>query len=426
MIKLLFLITIFIVGNLSNLFAIDATMEIIKQSGHKPKILIMNSLENRESDLSKKILKSIEADLQVSGHFEVIQNNSIKTKYAEPLNRIIFTNNNLDLYLKFRVIEQSSNQLSIFIKFFDLNNQKIIFTKEYITSNAKRFPFLAHKIVIDVNNYLKAPPIDWMEKFIIFARYVTPRESEIVIADYTLKYQKVIVKGGLNIFPKWANKSQNSFYYTTYLNKPTLMKVDIYTGQRKEILSSEGMLVCSDVSDDGSKLLLTMSPNYQPDIYLFDTFTRSRKQITFYKGIDVSGHFIENSQKIAFVSDRLGYPNIFTKSFNSSAAERLVYHGKNNNSCSTFEDYVVYTSRDTNNEFARNSFNLYLISTKSDFIRKLSSIGVNQFPNFSVDGESILFIKQYKEESSLGIIRVHYNKSFLFPLKRGKIQSIDW
>jgi TolB protein len=37
-----------------------------------------------------------------------------------------------------------------------------------------------------------------------------------------------------------------------------------------------------------------------------------------------------------------------------------------------------------------------------------------------------LFIKNYKGKSYLGIIRLNYNKSFLFPLKSGKLQSIDW
>jgi len=102
-----------------------------------------------------------------------------------------------------------------------------------------------------------------------------------------------------------------------------------------------------------------------------------------------------------------------------------VYHGKNNSQCSTFGDYIVYASRETDNEFGNNIFNLYLMSTYSDYVRRLTTNGRNQFPKFSSDGESILFIKNDKK-SSLGIIRLNYNKSFLFPLKSGKLQSIDW
>ncbi len=40
-------------------------------------------------------------------------------------------------------------------------------------------------------------------------------------------------------------------------------KLMLKMGKEKKILSSEGMLVCSDVSSDGSKLIVTMAPNDQ-------------------------------------------------------------------------------------------------------------------------------------------------------------------
>jgi TolB protein len=169
-----------------------------------------------------------------------------------------------------------------------------------------------------------------------------------------------------------------------------------------------------------------MSPNDQADIYLFDTQSKIRTKLTNYSGIDVGGSFIENDSKIVFVSDRLQYPNIFAKKIGARAVERLVYHGRNNSSATAHQNYIVYSSREGDNEFSKHSFNLYLISTQSDFVRRLTSKGVNQFPKFSQDGESILFIKNENQKSSLGIIRLNYNKSFLFPLKNGNIQSIDW
>ena len=50
--------------------------------------------------------------------------------------------------------------------------------------------------------------------------------------------------------------------------------------------------------------------------------------------------------------------------------------------------------------------------------------GVNEFPRFSRDGDAILFIKNYKGQSAIGIIRLNYNKNYLFPLKYGKVQSM--
>ncbi|MFG5109192.1 translocation protein TolB, partial [Campylobacter lari] len=124
------------------------------------------------------------------------------------------------------------------------------------------------------------------------------------------------------------------------------------------------MAIVSSVSKDGKKLLMTLSPNGDPDIYLYDVESGEKIQMTKYRGIDVSGNFIDNDTAMIFVSDRLGYPNVFTKKLEENAPiEQVVFHGKNNSSVTSHNNYVVYTSRETNNEFGPNVFNLYLIST---------------------------------------------------------------
>ncbi|MEA3383242.1 MAG: Tol-Pal system protein TolB [Campylobacterota bacterium] len=408
-------------------YAIDATMEIIKNKTKLPTIsVVVSSDTTGDVKLANSIVSLINKDLLVSGHF----NSSefvIENSYDRAPNNIILKQNGIDLYLIIKLKINQVNGAMVNIKLYDINSNDLVLSKTYSISSTNRYPFLSHKIAIDVNNYLKAPSIDWMDKFVIFSRYLTPRTSEIVISDYTLTYQKVVVKGGLNIFPKWASSNQESFYYTTYkYDIPTLIKQNLYTGESKRILSSDGMMVCSDVSKDGDKLVLTMAPNSHSDIYVYDVKTRLKTRITNYSGIDVGGSFIENDKKIVFISDRLKYPNIFAKKIGEKGVERLIYHGRNNSQCTTYSDYIVYSSRETDNEFGGNAFNLYLMSTRSDYVRRLTTSGRNQFPKFSTDGESILFIKNDEKSSYLGIIRVNYNKSFIFTLKSGKLQSIDW
>lgn len=410
-----------------NLFALDATMEIIKKKSTLPTIAVSVSTDTTVgNNFSNSIVKLIKKDLMVSGHFNYSEI-TLDTYFDMVPNYINLRQNGIDLYLNVQIIANQLNGVSVNTKLYDVNSESLILSKAYTTSLKARYPFLAHKISIDVNKYLNAPSIDWMDKFVIFSRYKNSKQSEIVIADYTLTYQKTIIKGGLNIFPKWAGKSQESFYYTTYnYNKPTLMKYNLYTQKKEKLLNSDGMIVCSDVSRDGKKLVLTMAPDSQPDIYIYDTVTKIKTRITKYSGIDVGGSFVENDTKIVFVSDRLKYPNIFAKKIKEQGIERLIYHGRNNSQCTTFKDYIVYASRETDNEFGRNVFNLYLISTNSDYVRRLTTNGRNQFPKFSEDGESVLFIKNEDGNSYLGIIRLNYNKSFLFTSKTGKLQSIDW
>ncbi len=405
------------------LFSKDLTMEIIKEVEKKPLISVEDASAAFSDSLNKKFFKLLVADLKVTSHFNVDERYS-SAIFDTSFDFTKYPNN--DLIVRFELTFDDFGNLLSRVKLFNIKTSEIAFQKTYKINDIKRYPFLAHKIACDINDYIGAPPVDWMRRFVIFSRYTSAKNAEIVVSDYTLTYQKTVIKGGLNVFPKWGDKNQRTFYYTSYERKPTLYRVNLYTGERKKILSSEGMMVCSDVSKDGKKLLVTMAPNYQPDIYVYDLKTKRLKRVTRYPGIDVNGNFIENDKRVVFISDRLGYPNIFAKSIESSAVERLVYHGKNHSSCSAFGHYIVYSSRETDNEFGKNVFNLYLISTKSDYIRRLTATGVNQFPRFSVDGETILYIKHLKNQSALGIIRLNYNKSYLYPLKVGKIQSIDW
>ena len=420
---------LFVLLMLTNfLLAIDATMEIVKNRSNLPNIATMISIDTTGvvNGYDKEILELVKKDIVVSGHFDNID---LDTQYHfEQIPEYDYLKKKeIDLCLVLQVRNGKFGGLVLNSKLYDVNTQSIVFSKSHSTSAAVRFPFLSHSIVIDINKYLSAPSIDWMNKFVVFARYLDSKTSEIVVSDYTLTYQKTVVKGGLNIFPKWASDKKEAIYYTTYnYGEPTLMKLNLYTGEKEKIISSDGMLVCSDVSKDGRKLLLTMAPNSQPDIYLYDTFKNLKTRITTYNGIDVSGSFVEDETKIVFVSDRLRHPNIFAKKIGKKGVERLIYHGRNNSQCSTYGDYIVYSSRETDNEFGSKVFNLYLISTYSDYVRRLTTTGQNQFPKFSDDGESILFIKNDSGKSYLMVNRINYNKNHSFILKSGKLQSIDW
>ncbi len=404
------------------LFAVDAEVDIVRKTNIVPNINIVvtgNSIDNALADKVKKVLEN---DLTVSGHFNsentIINHQSIDTKFDFKNN--INMKSHLVLLLEVKEIHRG---LTIDVVLEDASNIVPRHKKTYTISDIARYPFLAHKITIDINKELNSPPIDWMDKFIIFSKYTSAKRSEIVIADYTLIYQKVIVSGGLNIFPKWASSDQKSFYYTAYDGLyPTLMKQDLYSKRVEKIIHSNGMVVCSDVSKDGSKLLLTMAPNGQSDIYEYDLEKRTTQKITKYTGIDVGACYLGVEDKIVFVSDRFGNANIFSQKIGTDSVERLVYHGKNNTQATTYKNYVAYSSREEHG----NGFNLYLISVDNDGIKKLTSQGANQFPKFSFDGESILYINNSHGNSSLGIFRLNYGKHFLFPLKGGKIQSIDW
>ncbi len=413
---------LFLIGFTCSLFAADATIEVIKQADRLATFAIEDGSTGTHSNLEQRFFKSLLGDMNVLSLFNTSREHT-KVDFSDA--EVARENRKIDYVLRYKIMANDDDSYRTDIKFFDHGDLRI--QKRYTISKEKLYVFVAHTIAYDINTLLGEPPVEWIKSKVLISKLTSQNTSEIIITDYTLTYQHVMIKGGLNVFPQWANKRKDAFYYTSLSGfKPTLFRIDTRTGQKQKVVDSDGMMVCSDVSSDGRKLLLTMAPNGQPDLYLFDVPTKHYERLTYYNGIDVNGQFMSDEGRIVFISNRLGYPNVFTKKIGEKSVEQMVYYGKSNVSCSAHGDYIVYKARETSNAFSANTFNLHLISTKSDFIRRLTATGINEFPRFSDDGKAILFIKNYQNQSSIGIVRLEYNKNYLFPLKVGKIQSLDW
>lgn len=416
--KLYFFIFLF---SISSIWGVDTTLDIRKSADSLEPLLSIEDSSPKSADKNQKFFKMLVADMKVLSIFTVDDTYAVSDFESKATS---VNHKDAKYILRYRLVDDGVGGFKADIKLLHEGNE--VFSKNYILNQQEMVVFLVHSIAFDINRYLGGTSLDWMKRKVLFVRLTSPRHSEIVVSDYTLSYQRVILKGGLYSFAKWANKEQTDLYYTSLSDfRPTIYKMELSSGKKEKLISSDGMAVCSDVSEDGKKLLLTLAPNGQPDIYQYDLEGGLKTRLTEYSGIDVNGQFMGDGS-IAFVSNRLGYPNLFSTRPNSTAVSQLVFQGKNNSSLSSWKNFLVYKARENSDGYGDNVFNLHLLSLNTGNIKRLTASGENDFPRFSPDGEAILYIKQERTKSSIGVIRFTLNKSFLFPLKIGRIQSIDW
>lgn len=393
----------------------DAVLKIEKSVDQRASIALV-SASAIVPQYKREANRIFRADLTISGNFLVDQN-SLSAPFSSLPVQLHAKSKYLLLY---NFAATPGGGASLDVKLFATAQNKMILRKNYTVSRLEKAPFLIHKAVSEIDTALKYPPIEWINRYVVTSRYIGPKKSEILLSDYTFTYKKIILKGGLNLFPKWADKNQRELYYSSYgKDSLTLYKLNIYTGAKEKIITTSGMLACTDVSRDGNRLLLTMAPSSQPDIYLY--VNGATKQLTTFSGIDVSGKFIENEQSIVFVSNRLGSPNIFKKSLNGGGVQKLVNHGMNNSSCDTYGTKVVYSSKES-----QKSYNIYLTNSSGEEVRPLTSGGINHFPRFSSDGNIVMYIKRTPTGNRVGYLNLSANRSQSFALGISKIQSIDW
>ena len=386
------------------------TLEVSKNVSVISKLSVVDG-SSKSVEQTQKFHKMLVADMKVVSLFEVDEGYMLEPFDAKSHSSAAFV-------LRYRLDDDGNGGLKSDVKLFQ--NGLELFSKTYKLKQREMVVFLAHSIAYDINAKMGGAPMEWMKRKVIMVRLNGARKSEIVAADYTLAYQKVLLNGGMYGFAKWANREQTDFYYTSLSDfKPTIYKANLATGVKEKIINSDGMAVCSDVSENGQKLLLTLAPNGQPDIYLYDLISKEKLRITNYSGIDVNGQFM-GSDTIAFVSNRFGNPNIFGQKMNSNAVNQLVFEGKNNSSFSAYRNFIVYKTR------GDAGFDLRLASLTGGGSRTLTTSGDNDYPRFSYDGEAILHIKQEGSRSLVCILRLGLGRSFLFPLHVGRIQSLDW
>ena len=399
-----------------NLHSFDAVLDIEKDVETKATISLMEDASTAGSSVNhSKMFTVLLNDLKISGHFTV-DTKLQRGNFDDPLLPVELHDREYLLKYKYGASGTTLN-----VKLIRVADSLMVFENSYSVNGIARYPFLAHNAVVEFNSVLGFEDISWMKRNILFSKYTGSRKSEIWIADYTLNFASVILRGGLNLFPKWANSAQSAFYYTSYnLAVPTLYKVDMNSGSRRKVIASEGMLVASDVSQDGSRVLLTMAPNGQTDIYEWNVNSKATKRLTTFSGIDVNGKYIGDESQIAFVSNRIGRANIYTKSIGSRSVSRAARYGNNNSSCDAFGQNILYSVKEGGSE------NIYLGSVSSSYVRPLTSNGRNTLPRFSADGKVILYIKQNGGRNSIGYMNLATKQSALFPMKSGKIQSIDW
>lgn len=413
-------IIFFWLGLLQLLWSADATIEVVKGvAGLSP--LSIEDSSSQSTEMSQKFSQMLAADMNVISLFNVDESYALAGFDSTSPAAI---HKEAQYLLRYRLVNDGMGGVKADVKL--LQDGNTLFLKSYILKQSEMLVFLSHSVAYDINAKIGGSPIDWIKRKVLFVRLTSPRHSEIVASDYTLSYQKVILKGGMYGFAKWANREQTDLYYTSLSDfKPTIYKMNLLSGIKEKVVSSDGMAVCSDISEDGQRLLLTLAPTGQPDIYQYDLNTNTKTRITDYSGIDVNGQFMGDGS-IAFVSNRFGYPNVFSTRVNSNAVSQLVYQGKNNSSLSSYKNFLVYKARESTSGYGGNAFNLHLLSLNSGSVKRLTASGENDYPRFSPDGEAILYIKQEGSRSSIGVIRFGMNKSFTFPLKIGRIQSIDW
>ncbi len=187
--------------------------------------------------------------------------------------------------------------------------------------------------------------------------------------------------------PAWGANGE-SFVYTSFKNRfPAISLVDLRTRKIRGLPKFPGLNTAGDISSSGRDLLMTLSRDGNPEIYILDMKNFRSTRVTRTRDAnEASPVWSPDGRQIAYVSDSRGSPHIYISNRDGSGRRLLTKEGRENVSPDWGPKGIVYASR----RFGR--YHIYVIDPVTGVSKQLTKADVDhENPSWAPDGRHVVF-----------------------------------
>lgn len=346
-----------------------------------------SDLDNVKQQYGRNLSKTLTSTLEFHGIIEVI-----------PTSKYVGSDGAdwKSLGADFAVIGQysiSKDTVSMEMRLLDVSAGDMLMGKTYKGPSSQTNEMI-YKFTDAVIKELTGKPGIASTQIAFVSQPADKREKELFITDILgNKLRQVTRHRNLVVSPRFSTDGNYLAYSSYHSGNQNLYITDLrQTKSTRAISKRKGMNLAPAWSPNGKQLVVTLSKNGNPDLFLISRTGEIIKQLTQKSGINVSPTYSPDGKHIVFVSDRSRKPQLYIMELSSGNTQRLTYEGTENAepSWSPSENLVVYSSlRD----------GIYQLCTLNPF-QENSSVQVtkdqthHESPSWSPDGNQIIFAKR--------------------------------
>jgi len=229
----------------------------------------------------------------------------------------------------------------------------------------------------------------------------------------------------VSVAPKWG--PANQIVYTSYLKGyPDVYLVDVSSGGRDRISSYAGLNTGADISPDGRDVVLILSKDGNPELYVKNLRTGKLVRVTNTPGAaEASPSWGPDGNQIVYVSDSSGRPNLYITSRQGARGKRITISGTESVSPDWGPDNrIVYSSR------VEGRYQIYLIDPAGDRKRPvLISPGDGadyEDPSWAPDGRHVACTRTVNHKAQVYILDTGGDEPIALTNYRGDWYSPSW
>ncbi|GAB5046001.1 hypothetical protein [Thermodesulfovibrio sp. TK110] len=341
----------------------------------------------------KKLALAIEGFDRLPVLFNTIKENLEFTEYFRVYGPFPFKGEAFDPNLwkssDVEIIVRAETLNNISMKIFTVTSASPIFVKEYPLKNDQA---TGNLIASDIYKLLTGKEAPFFNRF-VFVRKLS-KTMGIFLSNWN---GKTIYDTGLRreIISKVVFKG-NKIFYSCLNGKFWRIEVfDTATKTNKEIIKSKSLLLLGDVLDE-SQFLYSESDGEIWEIKISDIYGKTRT-ISSSRWIDTSPRWTKSS--IFFVSNRSGSPQIYEMTQSATGIRRVTYQGKYNTEPAITADgsKLAFSTLDGN-------FQIYVMDISSGIQNQITKEGNNEQPSFCPDGHFLTIMSDRRGKKEIYLI----------------------
>jgi len=307
------------------------------------------------------------------------------------------------------------------LRAYEVFSGRLIVGRGYTVQNRQQLPEVAARFCADLMEALTGRG-DFFRSNLAFVKRDGQRKQIFMSTAQGVGVQQITNLDGVCMSPSWSHDGQKLVFAFLDQKGHSICEWNRATRQLRR-LKMPGSTVISPAFTSRGTIAVALDMGGSPDIYELNADFSIARVLEQHWAIDVSPDFDATGSKMAFVSNRLGNPQVFVKDLAGGGVNRVSYDGKYNTAPSLSPDgkLVVYS------HLINGYHKLFLADLVSGVEKQLTfGPGSDEDPSWSPDGYFIAFSSSRSGGYQIYVTTKHGDEPILIPTGPGESFAPAW